>query len=513
MNKKIKISLIPVAAMLLGVTALASTSCGQTNPDYVPDMNVDTKGTTIKFWTGFGTAVNSALQPLLDEFTEQTGITVEYETKGGYPALQSAVNLSASSGEYPNIVNGYPDHFVGYVSSNIITRLDGYISADAGRNTETDKIQHIDYSKYYSYYTKENEEIEFKSDGSGYVLGVPFNKSTEIGTYNKTFFDEMLHFDSTIKVPVTWAEVATEGAKIKTVMSDNGIYGKLLGKDHKTYVDQAAVTAAGTSTLLDFSAVTADNFKILSYNSTDNWFITGVRQWGGTYTQVDPSTLKGYVAFDNEYTRTFMSKMRELFGQGYLGIPQTWEETLYCSSPFQANKTVINISSSAGVGNSIPSGDAFTVDVCPLPYLDTTNAYVISQGTNLALLDKGSDAERVASWKLLIWLSQQVNADFNIGSGYYPTGSDVASSDTYQTFLNSTSGNSKEKLIRAAAKLNTNVYLADGSVYKPFVDTPFQGSSFIRTTVGNIMGTLFYSSDTVDKIISDVMATLYEYKR
>lgn len=513
MNNKIKISLIPAAALLLGVTALASTSCGSSNLDYVPDMNVETKGTTIKFWTGFGEKINNTLQPILDEFTAKTGITVKYESKGGYPALQSAVNLAATSGEYPNIVNGYPDHFVGYVSSNIITRLDGYIEADKNRTAGVDVIQKMDYNDYYSYYTKENESIEFKKDGSGYILGVPFNKSCELGTYNATFFDAMKHFDSTIKVPATWDEVATEGAKIKGIMASEDIYGKVLGANFKSYANTAAAQAAGTKVLLDFGTVTPENFKILSYNSTDNWFITGVRQWGGAYTEVDSATRKGYVAFDNEYTRNFMTKLKSLFDGGYLGIPQTWEETLYCSNPFQLNKTVINISSSAGVENSIPSSNAFTVKACTLPYLDKEHAYVISQGTNLALLDKGTDAERVASWKLMIYLSQQANAEFSIGTGYYPTGTKVTTSEMYQSFINGTSGTAKEKLNREAAYVNSNSYLAEGSFYKMFVDTPFNGSSYIRTTVGTIIGTLFYTDSTIDAILQSTLKTLDEYVR
>lgn len=514
MRKSIKISLIPAAALLLGVTALSSTSCGTSNPDYVPDMNVETKGTTIKFWTGFGEKVNNTLQPILDEFTKQTGITVDYEPKGGYEGLQSAVNLAATSGEYPNIVNGYPDHFVGYVTSDIITRLDGYFTADKDRTKDVKIIQHMDYSDFYENYTKENESIEFKSDGTGYILGVPFNKSCELGTYNATFFNLMKMTDSTIKVPATWDEVATEGAKIKKVMADKDIYGKALGFNNVVYADAAAATAAGVK-YLDFKSVTVDNFKILSYNSTDNWFITGVRQWGGTYTEVDTATRKGYVAFDNEYTRNFMTKLKSLFDAGYIGIPQTWEETLYCSNPFQINKTVINISSSAGVENSIPSSNAFEVKACPLPYLDQEHAYVISQGTNLALLDKGTDAERVASWKLMIYLSQQVNDEFSIGTGYYPTGKKVTGSDMYQEFINGTGGSAKEKLNREAAVVNTNTYLAAGSFYKMFVDTPFQGSSYIRTTVATIIVTLFYANpaQTNDQIISSILNTLKEYVR
>ena len=527
MKKIQSFALIPAATLVLVLSAVGATSCGGSHdPGYVPDMTVDTAGTTIKFWTGFGTNVNSTINPLLEEFTEQTGITVQYEPKGGYANLQSAVNLAATSGEYPNLVNGYPDHFVGYVTSNIISRLDGYIEAD--RNiplltesqtgellTAADPInQHMNYEDFYADYRRENEQIEFDADGKGYVLGVPFNKSTEVGTYNKTMLGMLQHFDGTIKLPETYAEIASEGAKIMEVLNDIGLWNKVIGKNYVVYADSAAATSAGTSVLLDFSAVDQAHFKVMSYNSTDNWFITGVRQWGGTYTDKDMATGRGYVAFDNEYTRTFLSDLEDLFNDGYLGIPATWEESLYCSGPFTLNKTMINISSSAGVYASVPAGDTFEVGVCAVPYKDAEHAYVISQGTNLCLLDKGTDAERVASWKLLRFLSQEMNADFVIGTGYYPTGVSVANSDTYQAYLNSTRTKSSDKLQIAAAKLNTEVYNGPNSIWQFFVDAPFNGSSYIRATVATIIGTLFYGDDKdIDHIIANILATLSDYVR
>ncbi len=526
MKKISKLTLLPAATLTLTMAALGVSSCGSShNAGYVPDMTVDTAGTTITFWSGFGTNVNSTINPLLEEFTQLTGINVTYESKGGYANLQSAVNLAATSGEYPNIVNGYPDHFVGYVTSDIITRLDGYIDADknipnltqdqAGNalTAESPINQHMNYQDYYSGYRAENEQIEFDESGKGYILGVPFNKSTEVGTYNKTMLAMLQHFDSSIALPQTYDDVITQGAKINKVIDDLGLWSKVIGKNYTVYADSAAATSAGTTVLLDFSSVSKDTFKILSYNSTDNWFISGVRQWGGTYTEKDMSTGKGYVAFDNDYTRSFLSDLKSIFDQGYLGIPATWEEALYCSGPFTLNKTLINISSSAGVYASVPSGDAFEVGVCAVPYKDAEHAYVISQGTNLALLDKGTDAERVASWKLLRFLSQQKNADFVIGTGYYPTGASVASSETYVKYLNSVRTKSSDKLQIEAAKLNTEVYNAEGSIWKFFVDTPFNGSSYIRTTVGTIIGTLFYSDQTIDQIIASILATLNDYVR
>ena len=109
----------------LAVGALASLSAcqqqfvlGDANTDSL-DVNVDTRGVTITMWTGFGAKVNTTMDELLETFTKKTGIKVEYEAKGGYPNLLKAINLASTSGKFPNIANGYPDHFASYIKSNI----------------------------------------------------------------------------------------------------------------------------------------------------------------------------------------------------------------------------------------------------------------------------------------------------------------------------------------------------------------------------------------------------------
>ncbi len=533
MNKSFKLGIIPLASIILGVTALAATGCTKTgdnkDADYVPSMDFtleEMEGTTIDFWTGFGQNIDKTLTTLLDDFTAETGIIVTYESKGGYPNLQSAINLGSANRSYPHIANGYGDHFASYVESDIIMHLDGYIAADAERTT-MEEIEHIDYDQYYEGYKRENEAIEFDNEGNGYVLGVPFNKSTEVGTYNKTFFDVMLHYDPTIKIPNlrwTWDDVETVGEKVDAVLENNDLYGHVFAKkaiegqegqyEYLVYADDAAAKDDGAITVLDMTKTTKDSFHLLSYNSTDNWFITGVRQWGGKYTEIDPLTRKGYVAFDTQETRAMLTRLKDLFDKGYLGIPQTWEQLSFCSVPFTEVKSAINISSSAGVSNSIPNpASKFEVEVCPVPYLTEDKAYVISQGTNLALFNKGTDKQRYAAWLLLIYLSQQVNDEFCMGTGYYPTGSRAAGSDAYQAYINSSVGTAIEILERKSAKLNVEVYDNPDTPYQKFVDPAFKGSSFIRTTIGSIISSLFYEGKSIDSILAEILSTLSQYVR
>ena len=78
----------------------------------------------MKFWTGFGASVTGALNPLFARFEQENpDIKVLYESKGGYPNLQQAINGSISTNTYPHIANGYPDHLVGYINANILVNL------------------------------------------------------------------------------------------------------------------------------------------------------------------------------------------------------------------------------------------------------------------------------------------------------------------------------------------------------------------------------------------------------
>ena len=526
----------------LAVGALASLSAcqqkfvlGDANTDSL-DVNVDTRGVTITMWTGFGAKVNTTMDELLETFTKKTGIKVEYEAKGGYPNLLKAINLASTSGKFPNIANGYPDHFASYIKSNILLRLDGLLANDhlrgeaEGAYTQNgirfakDGIQLMNYQDFYKDYTIENETLEYKEDGTGYVLGVPFNKSTEVMVYNNTFFDWVSKQDSLknkIFVPQTWAEVKSVGTEIINFMKSGfkvgATDGKILAEDGNWYATSAEVASKELNIIFDLTAVTEDDFRPFTYDATANLFITLVRQYGAQYTEVDKeATGRGYVTFYDDDNKAAVLQagemLKDLFDTKVMGIPSVWN-SLYCSDAFKAYKSVMNVGSTAGLSNIVKSG--IETKCAPVPVKDLEHRYVISQGTSLGLFNKGTDAERVASWKLMVFLSQQANGLFTAETGYYPSCKQAFESDEYQGYLDSDFHSDAELLQLDSARVNNEIYNGQDSKWTKFVDPGFRGSADIREEVDKIPGYLITGNpyDTADKALTAVFKACSDYKK
>ena len=212
---------VPLLGLALLAPGLSGCNFSSFDP-YSVDVNMEIpEGTEVQFWTGFGEDISNALDKLLDEFTAETGIEVNHVTQSGYEGLFESITLSASSGNVPQLALAYPDHMASYVDSGILVQLDYYMETDEGE----DKISADDF---YSDYMQENFQIYFDENGDPYCMGVPFNKSTEVMSYNADFFDWASKRDSAIKVPETWQEVRTVGTKIRALMAD--CYVKYFGK-------------------------------------------------------------------------------------------------------------------------------------------------------------------------------------------------------------------------------------------------------------------------------------------
>ena len=531
--KRKTILLAPLAVMVL--TAGASlASCGGQKQSSLIDLSVDTRGESITFWTGFGASITAKLESILDEFEKETGIHVVHEGKGGYDNLQKAINGSASSQTYANVAVGYPDHFAGYVDSDILHRLDEFIEQDktipeTRTGTATNKeeegatfyeLPKFDLSDFYPSYMIENQSIEYKEDGSGYTLGVPFNKSTEVMVYNQSFFELDNVKEYGISIPRTWDEAATQTVKIIEFLEANDAFGKkILASNGNFYatIDEINALNEGIDktdekyvlVVLDLTKVPKESFHPLSYDSQANFFITGMRQWGGTYTTVDKVTRRGTIHFhEGDYAFNFLYKMNSIYGRGGLGIPSTWEEQSYCSTPFKNFKSVMNIGSSAGVSNSLGAPAEFHVSCAPIPYADASRKAVISQGTNLGIFDVGTTAQKAAAWKLVKYLSQVKNGEFAAMTGYFPACKSAAESDEYKDFLSKPKGD-EEKLNVAAARVNLDYYDAEG--WSKFVDPGFVGSSTIRTDVDTITAQIFLGGQGIRDTIEEHKNNLRDY--
>ena len=373
----------------------------------------------------------------------------------------------------------------------------------------------------------ENQSVEFDENGKGYTLGVPFNKSTEVLVYNKSFFEYCASNDQLkdkIFVPQTYDELETVGKNILNYFKDNNLYGKEI-KDAtgKTVLDLRDIYAP------DFSDATK-RFKPFSYDSQANLFITNVRQNGGAYTEYDKATKRGYLAFDSQETRAGLTQLKKLYDESILGIPADWNEAKYGSNPFKACKTVMTLGSSAGVANDATAGNKFEIGAAPVPYVNADKKFVISQGANLALLDKGSREQRVAAWQLIKFLSKYANGYFCSKTGYYPTcayaekeggmwANVVKDSEFYEEDYATWLEQARESLsttdmIRAeTADVNLKHYIDEAKGWVKFVDAPFSGSADIREAVASIPPWIFTGQRTIDKAISEMYSKLDDYVR
>ena len=523
-----------LAASMLSGALLSTTACKSSWRNkyaYDIDFSADVRGTSIEFWTGFGSDINDVLEGVIAEFTKMTGVNVKYESKGSYDNVLNATQLAATSGKFANLVVGYPDHFATYVNQDIIVRLDYYFENDQKSVFEPDD-ESFKINDFYSDYMAENQAIEFDKDGKPYTLGVPFNKSTEVLIYNSTFFDWVATQDdlkTKIYVPATYEQLDSVGTQILNYLETKGVYGKVLLNDgtlanetpadaSKVVLDLRGIVKPGTS------GHEKEWFKPFSYDSQANLFITSIRQNGGTYTYYDKNDKKGYIGFDSPETITALTKLDEMYDRYTFGIPADWGEQKYGSNPFKAQKTVMTLGSSAGVRNDAPTGNAFNIKAAPVPYFSADKKYVISQGANLALLDKGSREQRLASWMLLKFLTKYANGYICQATGYYPAsayaengglwkGADPEDYVDYKTWLDDTeeSSNTSELIKAQTAKINIDYYVKASEQWTKFVDQPFPGSASIRVEVANAPKYVFIDGKTPRQALDAVLERLGDY--
>ena len=503
MKKAFSKSLLSVLSVAT-LAALASCGGSKINP-YDLDFTVETKGTSISFWTPFGSDIQDFVQDICERFEVKTGIHVDTESKGSYDGLQKAVSLAASHRTYPHVTLAYPDHMASYVNADIILRLDYYLEND-GDDTFT-------LSDFYQDYLVENQEVEFKEDGTGYTLGLPFNKSTEVMCYNKTFFEWAGSVEPEITVPSTWEEMYEVGPKIRGFLAP--YFGKIVGTDFNTYASTMDFPEDGSvTTLFDYRTVNDGNFYPFTYDSQANMFITAVRQWGGTYTVVDKATKKGYIAFDSAETIAALTELQKAYNDRVLAIPDTYGGTTkYNSAYFTNNQSVMTVGSSAGVKNSV--SQSFETGIAPLLYKDASRKYVISQGTNAVLLDQGTPAERVAAWKFVKYLTKEINGYFASKTSYFPSGAPATESKDYQDKVAETKDSKAGNDIvwYGANKVNDDYYLNDDEQWVKFTDPAFIGSSTVREAMGTSMAQLFIDKKSPRKLIDDLKSTLKDYVR
>ena len=470
----------------------------------------------IKFRVPSGT-IATALKDIIPAFeAEWEGkIKVNLDTiTGGYDGLLEQNIFDLNQGKAPHMTIAYPDHMATYLSGQGITSLQPYMDKE-----------NFDIEDFIQAYLPENQLADDNDD----YYGLPLNKSTEVLIYNATVFEAMGY-----DIPATWdeAEVLCE-----QIIDDakNGLLDELEGvKYSETDKKPSYYVEKGL-------------FFPLSYDSTDNAFITMCRQWGAKYTERDTMN-KGYALFNNDEAKAGLAYFQDLANRKLFAVAENFDES-YASNAFKNLQCLITIGSSAGIGYNLPTGNKFKLGVAPIPVHEEDKSFVISQGTNVCVLSQSTNLQRAACWQLVKYLtSKEITVKFaTTTGGYLPVRNSAYESEAYKKFLDpymvdadgnavykdangefaeyidgkyyvaDENGEPKEVAVEDLEKvLKDNYYFAlsaETSIayresYQMFVDPAFVGSSTIRDAVGTAFSKIIVSKDDIAKTLKETVDNL-----
>ncbi len=454
---------------------------------------------TATFWHSFGDKIEAQLEELVESFeTEMTeagyNIDIELVNKGGgYDGLRSAVNMGTSSNTIPTMILGYPDHFADYISNDILLPLDDFINASNPEIAMSDKDDFI--ASYWA-------ETQMTIKGETKTAAIPFNKSTEIMTYNSNMVDPILkelgivENEGDLWAYPTWDDVF----KVSQYIQDH--------KDTLKY---------------KYNGATYDVDKLMNYpviiDSEANFFITTSRQWGGDgkYTRLNADG-SGTIVAKNDSNKAVqeyftdkagvpMTEGGQTSGKRLFQIPAK-ENVAYGSNLLTGRRTFITIGSTAGIKNN--ASNNYEVKATRIPqksYDKDAHQAVIQQGTNVAILSKNSNNKtRLLAWMLIKYLTKAENTiKFSKNTGYLPVRTSALNSDEYQNFLKDEDNEFTGLVARAI-----NAAFSQKDYF--FTDPAFIGSSMARDKAATLIQDIYCFNKGYDKAMAAYYDTLKKYK-
>ena len=222
---------------------------------------------------------------------------------------------------------------------------------------------------------------------SGVQLGLPFATSTTVTYYNKTALDQA-------------------GASAPETLADIGALAGLAQDGVTVYA-----SIPNTPTLANWLGQLGSDL-VDRHNGTE-----------GTATKLD--------CLDNGALLAFLTEWKALYQTGAL-VNQNGS-----SDEFVAGRQLIMTSSSSSVTSLLSRiGGAFELGVAAYPRVnETASAGATVSGSCVVMFDHG-DARKNAAWAFVQYLTgAEVQADFARGTGYLPSNSAAADSDTWRALI------------------------------------------------------------------------------
>ena len=360
-----KLTMAAVATLALVGTAACSKSGNSSSSSSEKIPSKITKKTTVVFRNAMPGVQGSTLKQLTNEFEKKNPkITVKLENQGAYNDLQAKINSTLQSpNNLPTITQAYPGWLWNAAQNKMLVNMTPYIN---NKNVGWGSAKASDI----------RTELLDGAKIKGTQYGIPFNKSIETLTYNKTMFKKY----GIKKVPTTMEE-------LKDVSET--IYKK---SNHK-------VVGAG-------------------FDSLSNYYTLGMKDEGVNFTDK--------INFSGSTSKKVLNFYADGIKKGYFRVAGSEH---YLSGPFANEKVAMFVGTSAGEGFVKQGvGNKFTYDVAPRP-----GKYTMQQGTDIYMFNHASAEQKAAAFKYIKFLvSKSSQIKWANATGYIPVNTSAIESSEYK---------------------------------------------------------------------------------
>ncbi|NRN89579.1 extracellular solute-binding protein [Lactobacillus helveticus] len=362
-SKKLAMAAVTALALVGTVACSNGNKNSSSSSEKIPSKI--TKKTTVVFWNSMTGVQQTTLKQLTKDFEKKNPkITIKLENQGAYNDLQAKINSTLQSpNNLPTITQAYPGWLWNAAQNKMLVNLTPYIN---NKNVGWGSAKASDI----------NPDLLDDAKIKGTQYGIPFNKSIETLTYNKTMFEKY----GIKKVPSTWEE-------FKDVAET--IYKK---SNHK-------VVGAG-------------------FDSLPNYYTIGMKDEGVNFSDK--------INFSGPTSKKVINYYADGIKKGYF---RTAGSEHYLSGPFANQKVAMFVGTSAGEGFVKQGvGDKFTYDVAPRP-----GKYTLQQGTDIYMFNHASAEQKAAAFKYIKFLvSQSSQLKWANATGYIPVNEKTIKSKAYK---------------------------------------------------------------------------------
>lgn len=378
-----KLSLLLFVMMMSLLIAACSNSKNESNTSTDATGETKTAETAktevsepveIEFWHAMTGSLETWLEDATAKFNaEHENITVKLVNQGSYGDLSQKLLAAAKAKTSPTIAQAYAEWMTDYNKNNLLVDLAPMINGENGFPADQG-------------YEDISEVFRNDNTFGDKILGLPFNKSSRVLFYNKTYFEE-----NGLTPPTTWDELA---AAAKTLTKE-----------------------------IDGKKVTGMGFENGMGSELSMW----IEQAGGDF--VDEQEAK--VLFNTEAGLNALTFINNMLKDGTARMAG---EDGYMSGPFTRGDVAMYIGSSAGI--SFVAADAGDMQWSTTPLPKGVVQAAPFQGTNITMFANSTEAEQAGAFEYMKYLITPENTvDWAKTTGYLPVRESAQQGADWTSFI------------------------------------------------------------------------------